>query len=82
MFMECRQLPLFYFILPGKMYFLKSYVDHLYELLFYHLQVKFFLLQVLWNYLRQEPSQLCFLGLFLLYFQFPEFIPGVLFALL
>lgn len=42
MFMECRQLPLFYFILPGKMYFLKSYVDHLYELLFYHLQVKFF----------------------------------------
>lgn len=41
----------------------------------------FFSPQVLWNYLSQDPNQLCLLCLFLLCFQFTEFVPGVLFAL-
>lgn len=81
MFVEWNQPAFFYFYLFVKMCFLKSHVDHLYELLFYYLQVKPFFLQVLWNYLSQDPNQLCSLCLFLLCFQFTEFVPGVLFAL-
>lgn len=47
----------------------------------HHLQVKPFFLQVLWYYLSQDPNQLCSLCLFLPCFQFTEFVPGVLFAL-